>query len=189
MITRISIENFKGIGDRVVIPIRPITLLFGPNSAGKSTIMHAFHYAREILERHNLDADTTVAGGDAINSGGFREMVHRHERDRQITLRFDLDLSGVDWHTSFPVSEFTHGVGTSLDDLSTLGLDVMTGWVEVSVGLGDPSRDLHPAVLAYRVGLDERPPNPLRDRRARVRNRISMLSSCSAGWSWGRGRC
>ena len=41
MITRIAIENFKGIGDRVEIPIKPITLLFGPNSAGKSTLMYA----------------------------------------------------------------------------------------------------------------------------------------------------
>ena len=37
-ITEIIIENFKGVGARVEIPIRPITLLFGANSAGKSTV-------------------------------------------------------------------------------------------------------------------------------------------------------
>ena len=48
-LTRIEIENFKGIGKRQIIDLRPITLLFGPNSAGKSTVLHALHYAAEIF--------------------------------------------------------------------------------------------------------------------------------------------
>ena len=36
LITAVEIENFKGIGRRVRIDLRPITLLFGRNSAGKS---------------------------------------------------------------------------------------------------------------------------------------------------------
>jgi AAA15 family ATPase/GTPase len=63
MLTNIAIENFKGIAERGELPIRPLTLLSGPNSDGKSTIMHAFHYAREVFERHNLDADCRIAGG------------------------------------------------------------------------------------------------------------------------------
>jgi len=61
MITNISIENFKGIRDRVSLELKPITLLFGPNSAGKSTIFQALQYAREVLERHNLDPDQTIS--------------------------------------------------------------------------------------------------------------------------------
>lgn len=53
----LTIENFKGISDPVTIELKPITLLFGPNSAGKSTIVQAFHYMREILERGNVDVD------------------------------------------------------------------------------------------------------------------------------------
>ncbi len=154
MITSISIENFKGIGDRITVPIRPITLLFGPNSAGKSSIMHAIHYAREVLERHNLDADQTLTGGECVNLGGFRELVHRHEPGRQVKLRFDLNLSGVKWHEQFPVMEFPFEFGTSEMDLSTLGLDVMSGWVEVTVGYDNPASDQQPVVLSYEVGLD-----------------------------------
>lgn len=150
MITRIAIEDFKGIGDRIELPIRPITLLFGPNSAGKSSIMHAIHYAREVLERHNLDADRTLTGGDCVNLGGFREMIHRHEPDRRIMLRFDLDLSGVRFHELFPVDEYL----VDTEDYSAVGLDVMSGWVEVSVGLFEPTTDASPVVLSYSVGLD-----------------------------------
>jgi hypothetical protein len=46
-----------------VIDLKPITLLFGPNSAGKSTILQSLHYLREILERRNADPDQTIAGG------------------------------------------------------------------------------------------------------------------------------
>ena len=77
MITGISIENFKGIREKVKLDLRPITLLFGANSAGKSTILHALHYAREVFERHNLDADQTIAGGPYVDLGGFRNFIHR----------------------------------------------------------------------------------------------------------------
>jgi hypothetical protein len=90
MITAIEIENFKGIGQRQRIELRPITLLFGPNSAGKSTILHAMHYAREVLDRHNLDADRTISGGEFVDLGGFRAFVHNHNLDLPIKLAFEM---------------------------------------------------------------------------------------------------
>ena len=62
MITKITLENFKSIKDRVEIDIKPITLLFGPNSAGKSTVVQALHYLKEVL-RYNLDPGKTSIGG------------------------------------------------------------------------------------------------------------------------------
>ncbi len=121
--------------------------------------MHAIHYAREVLERHNLDAGRTLTGGESVNLGGFRELVHRHDPTRQVKLRFDLDLSGVKWHERFPVMEFPFKTDASENaprfDLSTIGLDVMSGWVEVVVGYDSPTSDQRPVVLAYAVGLDD----------------------------------
>jgi predicted ATPase len=49
-LSRIEIVNLKGIGAVLQsIDLKPITLLFGPNSVGKSTILQALHYLREIL--------------------------------------------------------------------------------------------------------------------------------------------
>ena len=91
-LVRIEIENFKGIATRQLIDLSPITLLFGPNSTGKSTILQALHYLREILERGNIDPDVTVAGG-LINLGGFATLVHNYEIDRTVTLKVTLDCS------------------------------------------------------------------------------------------------
>ncbi|MGI3212679.1 AAA family ATPase [Roseovarius tibetensis] len=107
---RIEIENFKGIGCRQRIDLRPITLLFGPNSAGKSTILQALHYLREILERGNVDPDRTIAGG-LIDLGGFATLVHNHELDRTVSLKVVLDLSdeqgaeGLPLNTGFSIDE------------------------------------------------------------------------------------
>lgn len=53
-LTRLEIENFKGIGERQVIEIRPITLLYGSNSAGKTTILQAVEYLHQILKGNLL---------------------------------------------------------------------------------------------------------------------------------------
>lgn len=102
-LTRIEIENFKGIGSRQRIDLRPITLLFGPNSAGKSTILQALHYLREILERGNVDPDRTIAGG-LIDLGGFATLVHNHELDRTVILKVVLDLSDEQGAEGLPLN-------------------------------------------------------------------------------------
>ena len=74
------------------IELKPITLLFGPNSAGKSTILQALHYVREILERKNVDPDVTIAGG-LLDLGGFKSVVHKHDLSQPIRIKVELDIS------------------------------------------------------------------------------------------------
>jgi hypothetical protein len=93
MITAVVAKNFKGIGEEPFrLPIRPITLIFGPNCAGKSTLIQALHYAREVIERHNLDARTTISGGQFVDLGGFRNFVHKRDIRKEVTLRFEMKL-------------------------------------------------------------------------------------------------
>lgn len=139
MITGISIENFKGIGKRVDLEIRPITLLFGPNSAGKSTILHALQYAREIFERHNLDPDKTIGTGDFVDLGGFQKLVHGHNLEKSIRLRirYQTDVQSLDEYDPYDGSvEYS-----ALDDY--LELDpLMTAFVNRLVCPSDPSLEI-----------------------------------------------
>ncbi len=96
MINKITIENFKSIKDRVEIDLKPITLLFGPNSAGKSTVVQALHYLKEILERNNTDPGKTELGGDAVDLGGFANLVHREEGDSEDHYKYKAIKIGIE---------------------------------------------------------------------------------------------
>lgn len=96
MITAIEIENFKAFGERQRIELRPITLLFGPNSGGKSGVTHALHYLREVLLHRNLDAHRTRSGGESLDLGGIRNFVHGRKVGTAIRLKAEFTLSGAE---------------------------------------------------------------------------------------------
>lgn len=138
-ITAITIENFKGIREPVRVELKPITLLFGPNSAGKSTIVQALHYAREIFERQNLNPDRTLLGGNSIDLGGFESLVHNHDLKLPVTMRLDLDLTDEDLpnhdETQFIEDRDTPGsVGLNMSkvpsQIRTMEVEVTVRWSE-----------------------------------------------------------
>ena len=51
-IKNIKLASFKGIDAEVSIPLAPITLLFGANSSGKSTILQALMYLYEVVRKN-----------------------------------------------------------------------------------------------------------------------------------------
>ena len=97
MLSALRIANFKAFGPSQRVPLRPITLFYGANSAGKSSVLHALVLARHAVETGELDTQRTRIGGEAIDLGGFGQYVHRRQRDQQVELTFELDprrLSG-----------------------------------------------------------------------------------------------
>jgi hypothetical protein len=151
-ITAITIENFKGIREPVRVELKPITLLFGPNSAGKSTIVQALHYAREIFERQNLNPDRTLLGGDSIDLGGFESLVHGHDLTLPVTLRFDLDLSDEDLPRYLEGYEDFGLMRWQESDLWDIPENVNSAWVEVTVRWSDLRGQ--PLLSSYRVGIN-----------------------------------
>lgn len=91
-IKAVTLKNFKGFSDEVRIELRPITLLFGANSAGKSSVLQALQYMREILERQNVNADRTLQGGKAVDLGGFMNLVHGRDAKNQIEIEVEMEL-------------------------------------------------------------------------------------------------
>ena len=101
-LTAFSIANFKAFAASQRIPLRPITLIYGANSSGKSSAIHALALAHHAVETGALDVQRTGIGGESIDLGGFRQYVHRREQNRDVELGFELDPTGL--HTSLPDS-------------------------------------------------------------------------------------
>ena len=122
-LSHIEIENFKGIGTKQSIDLAPITLLFGPNSAGKSTILQALHYLREILERNNPDPDQTIAGG-LTDLGGFATLVHNHDLSRPIRIKVRIDMTEDQGSERLPLNS---GASLRDDRFNELGIRYLVG--------------------------------------------------------------
>ncbi len=91
---KITLRNFKSIGaDEQSAILAPITLLFGPNSVGKSTILQSLVFLREIIEHRNLDPDKTELGGEWLDLGGFLNLVHGRDPGKAIELKTGISLS------------------------------------------------------------------------------------------------
>ncbi|NCC61814.1 MAG: hypothetical protein EOM12_12940 [Verrucomicrobiae bacterium] len=94
-INRVIIENFKAFRERQEFKLAPITLLYGPNSAGKSSIIQALAYAYHISRTKDFDPQFLDIGGSRISVGGYENLVYNHDPNRNITLGFEVD------HTEF----------------------------------------------------------------------------------------
>lgn len=94
MIRSLYLSNFKAFADTEgrPIPIRPITLIFGPNSAGKSSLIHSLLLAHEALNTGELDVKHTKIGGRSVDLGGFRQYVHKHQTDNPVHWGVDIEI-------------------------------------------------------------------------------------------------
>lgn len=147
MITGISIENFKGIREQVEIELRPLTLLFGANSAGKSSILHALQYAAGVFGERNLDAGLIGDGAAGVDLGGFQNFVHGHNPNLDVTLGFRLAFP---LPSSFP--NFSNRTPKNVDDPNSLyGLPKSAN---VSLAIAWSNLLSAPIVRRYAVALE-----------------------------------
>jgi hypothetical protein len=92
LLHELRLQNFKSFGRRQTIRLAPITLLYGPNAAGKSSVTQSL-----LLLRQSLAAGRLITQGLA-NLGSFEGLVHRHDRELALELgvTFSAPLKSAD---------------------------------------------------------------------------------------------
>lgn len=141
MLTAFHLGNFKAFADTQRIPIRPLTLIFGANSSGKSSIIHSLLLAHHAIDKGILDVHRTEVGGDSVDLGGFRQYVHRRDLNRRVEWAVELDtayLKGRLAELLAPIRRVTVSVtiGMQLDDK------------------GNPVQGATPEVQSYEIESD-----------------------------------
>lgn len=85
----LRLANFKAFSSMQEIPIKPLTLIYGANSSGKSSILHALALASHAAKTGALDVHQPKLGGGSIDLGGFLQYSHRHKSYTNVMLGFE----------------------------------------------------------------------------------------------------
>lgn len=72
---KISIEGFKAIGDRVDVELRPLTLLAGANSSGKSSLMQGILLLKQTFEAP-YDPGPILLNGPHVRFTSIDQLLH-----------------------------------------------------------------------------------------------------------------
>jgi len=92
-VTAIKLENFMGFKDSGWLELRPITLLFGRNSSGKSAIIRALLMLKQSLGRRTSVAPL-VLSGELVDLGTFYTMVRGHNPKLPVSFSFKIERRG-----------------------------------------------------------------------------------------------
>lgn len=92
-ITKLSLTNFKSFKETQSILFAPVTLLFGPNSVGKSSVILSLFYLQQIIERGQANP-TRIDALKSKQLGGFLSLVHGKDLSQDIIIKVELDKSG-----------------------------------------------------------------------------------------------
>lgn len=94
MITHLRIRNFKGWRDSGAIRVAPLTLLFGGNSAGKTSVPQLLLMLRQTLE--SPDRQRVLHLGDRTtltDLGTYEDVVHQRDLGRSLGFEIGWNVS------------------------------------------------------------------------------------------------
>ena len=92
MLFHYELTNFKAFGKTQIIPIRPITLIYGPNSSGKSSILQSWLLLKQTLEDSAGVNTILLPQGKLTNLGNYREFIHSHDVSSSFSIKVMFEL-------------------------------------------------------------------------------------------------
>ena len=151
VITELGIGNFKAFAETQRVPIKPLTLIFGANSSGKSSILHALLLADHVRRTGEYDVHQTELGGDMVDLGGFPNYVHRHDAKEAMVLHFETRLS----HNVMPEVDGAAKEQEPFREFSRFGLVLHVGFPPSNSALAGTQR--RPLVRMVEILIDDAP--------------------------------
>ncbi|WP_122556042.1 AAA family ATPase [Pseudomonas viridiflava] len=86
----IRLENFRSLGDTDNIEIKPITLLLGQNSSGKSTFLRSFALLKQGVSVRAREPFLWV--GELVDFGGVSETLSNFSESDRLSLTYEFEL-------------------------------------------------------------------------------------------------
>jgi hypothetical protein len=93
MFTELRLANFQGFGDLEKIRLAPLTLIFGPNSSGKSSIIRSLLLLKQSMRSRTSDEGRFSFVDADADLGGFANVVHKHDISAEIQIGLSMARS------------------------------------------------------------------------------------------------
>ena len=125
MLTSLRLKNFKAWKDSGDIRLAPLTVLFGTNSAGKSSIPQVLLLLKQTAE--SPDRQRALHLGDSrspVDAGTYVDVVHAHDLSEPVELTLGWSME-KDLEIRDPLSGSTYA-GNELELMARLTADERT---------------------------------------------------------------
>lgn len=99
MLEKISLENFKGFKTLENLKMKPITILCGTNSCGKSSILQSILLLKQTLESKNIN-QTLLLNGRFVKLGYFQDIIFEKDIENNVIFNFCFKLIKDDFYIS-----------------------------------------------------------------------------------------
>jgi len=87
VLSGIKLNNFRAFTEPTEVPLKQITLLFGQNSAGKSSIIKSLLLLQQSFSnRATRRIQPFVFSGDSVDLGSFSSVISNHQTQRKFTM-------------------------------------------------------------------------------------------------------
>jgi predicted ATPase len=88
-ITSIRVQNFKCFRDSGPVKVAPVTMIFGRNNAGKSTLLQSLLLLRQTLDSGGFGASLNLRG-PLFSAGSYVDLVHNHKAQENIKIEIGI---------------------------------------------------------------------------------------------------
>jgi predicted ATPase len=85
MLNKINLENFKGFKELKNIKLKPITILSGTNSCGKSSILQSILLLKQTIESKSL-SQNLLLNGRFVHLGNFENIIHGKDNQKSVKI-------------------------------------------------------------------------------------------------------
>lgn len=148
MIKTLRLRNFKAFEDTGYIELKPITVLAGPNSAGKSTVLQSLLLLKQTLESGSPDLELNL-DGRFLQFSGLDELTFGKPPLEECSISYEIEIESqmparvvpdyypdlavpdeVEWIPLQSQIELWFGVRKEEDGKTIVGVDNfdMTSW-------------------------------------------------------------
>jgi predicted ATPase len=124
MLKSIRLQHFRSFEDEAVAEMAPITLIYGANSAGKSSIIKALLLLKQSYGDGGDDTNTLRFDGPIVDLGSARAAAFGHTFDPPLRISLDFETpTDMDFVLSGSIS-FEVSSDEAKDDRIEVALDI-----------------------------------------------------------------